>query len=692
MNNFSLQYPLWFIIFCLLAGLLYATLLYFKEKKFKDHSLLLRILLYVLRFLSVFGISFLLLGPLMKINSEQIKNPSIVIIQDASSSTKDFQQEGILDELNTELSKDFQVDSYHFDESIKEGLTDTIEGPITNISKVFEFLDETYANQNLGAIIMSTDGIFNEGQNPIYQNTNLTAPIYFIAQGDTTQKKDISIKQLYHNKIAYLGDKFVVQADIQAYNYKNTNTNISVYKRANGTRTLIEKKPIQISSANYFSTYSFEVPADQIGIVKYEIEISGRTGEFSNANNKRDFFIDILDARQKILILADAPHPDVAALKNIINSNKNYEVKSAFAQKDVQNLAEYDLVIFHNLPSVKNNITSELGILNNLKKPRIFVAGTQISIPAFNQAQNVLNLSANTTSTNEVQANVKDAFKLFEQSDDLKNELKKYPPMKAMFGEFEADPNSSVLLTQKIGNVVTDYPLLALRNQGGIREAVLAAEGIWNWRLYNYLQDNNFELINELISKTIQYITIKEDKRKFRVSSAENIYKTFDRIAFDAELYNDSYEKVNDVDAFLVVKNQDGIEFNYTFSKIADFYQIDAGSLPAGNYTFEGNVNYNGKQLISTGKFNVQDVQLELSNTRADHGLLNALNEKYGGSLFYQPGSNDILDQIKTQNRLKPIVYNSTKTESALNLKWIMYLLIGLLFLEWFIRRFLGSY
>ncbi len=683
---------MWFVVFCLLAGFFYATFLYYREHKFNDHHPIWKILLYVLRFLSIAGISFLLLGPLMKLNSEQIKNPTIVMMQDASSSVQSDAKTEFLKTLQQELSSTFQLDAYHFDDAVQEGLTDSLDGPVTNLSKAFEFLDETYANQNLGALIISTDGIFNEGQNPIYQNTNITAPIYFIAQGDTTQKKDISIKQLYHNKIAYLGDKFVVQADVQAYNFNNTNTSVALYKRTNGSRKLIEKKPIRIASSNYFSTFSFEVPADQVGIVKYEIEIQNRSGEYSVANNSRSFFIDVLDARQKILILADAPHPDIAALKTIITSNKNYEVKSAFAQKDSPNLADYDLVILHNLPSSKHSIQSELERLNSLKKPRMFIAGTQISIPSFNQAQNVCRLTANTSSVNEVQAHVKDAFKLFEQSDALKNEVAKFPPLKSMFGEYEADPNASTLLTQKIGNVTTDYSLLSIRNQSGIREAVITGEGIWNWRLYNYLQYNNFDLINELMTKTIQYITIKEDKRKFRVSSAENIYKTFDRIAFDAELYNDSYEKVNDVDAFLSVKNSDGQEYNYTFSKIADFYQIDAGSLPAGNYSFQGTVNYNGKQLNSSGKFSVQDILLEQSNTRADHALLNGLNEKYGGQLWYDTDAEKLLEMIKSESPLKPIIYNTSKTESALNLRWILFLLIGLLFVEWFVRRFLGSY
>lgn len=650
-------------------------------------------LLAALRFLSIFAISFLLLGPLLKLTNEEIKNPTVVIFQDASSSVdSEIEIAEKLRQLDVELGKEFQVETYHYDNLIHEGLTDSIDGGATNMSQVFDFIDETYANQNLGAIIISSDGIYNEGQSPIYQRTNITSPVYFLAQGDTTQKKDISIKQIYHNKIAYLGDKFVVQADIQAYNFNASNTNINLYREQGGKRILVDKQAFSIQGERFFNTLSFEVPADQVGIVKYILSIDQRTGEFTTRNNSASFFVDILDARQKILLLGNSPHPDIAAIKKMIESNKNYEVEVSFAKDAPTNAADYDLVIFHNLPSDKYKITEILANLNKLNKPRMFIAGTQIDIPSFNRAQQAIKIRANTRSTNEVQGTLVEGFNVFEINQEIKNIAEDYPPLIAKFGDFQVDPSSRVLMNQKIGDIVTEYPLWVLRNQSDLREAVIAGEGIWQWRLYNYLQRNHFNEINELFSKTIQFVTIKEDKRKFRVSSASNVYKTYDKVRFDAELYNDTYEKVNEADAFLTIKNQEGKDFDYTFSKVSDFYQLDAGSLPAGNYSFSGTTTYNGKPFTSAGKFSVEDVQLELVNTTANHSLLRNINAKYGGQVFYQESTTEIVNALKDQSTLKPIIYSTIKTESALNLKWILFLLIGILFVEWFARRLLGTY
>lgn len=642
-----------------------------------------------LRFLAVSGIAFLLLGPLLKVNNNQVKNPVVVLMQDNSESLGS--NPSILKDLENKLSTDYQTDAFHFSTDIEPELTDSLIGPSTNLSNVFEFVDETYANQNLGAIVIETDGIFNEGQNPIYQNTGFSAPVYFIAKGDTTQKRDIKINQVYHNNIAYLGDKFIVNVDLSSYNFSATQATVKLKKLSSSGKT-IDTQKINIDKKNFFTSLSFEVPADETGIIPFQVEVSTKNNEFSTANNYRKFFVDILDARQKILVLANAPHPDLAALKKSISTNKNYEVDIETVDKYEKNLANYDLIVFHNLPSKKHSIDAELSLLNSRNKPRLFIAGTQVELNAFNKAQDLVKITANTNSNNLVQAFNTTGFKLWQQSDELKDLVKYFPPLTTKFGNFESSPNASVLLNQKIGDLETDYPIWLLMNQGGRKEAVIAGEGLWNWRLFNYLQNNRFDEFDELIGKTIQYVTIKEDKRKFRVSASNNLYKSYDRVVFTAELYNDSYEKINSADAKLTVSNQDGKNYDFTFSKINDYYEFDAGTFPTGNYTFKGVANFNGKALEAIGKFSVQDVKLELANTTADHNLLRNLVEKYGGKMFYGTDSEAIYSEIASSKNLKPVVYNSLKTESALNLKWIMFILIGLLFLEWFFRRLLGKY
>jgi len=199
------------------------------------------------------------------------------------------------------------------------------------------------------------------------------------------------------------------------------------------------------------------------------------------------------------------------------------------------------------------------------------------------------------------------------------------------------------------------------------------------------------DIFEEILGKSIQYLTLKEDKRKFRISLDKNIFNENESINFDAELYNNSYELINDPDATLTITNSEGKDFNYTFSKTSNAYTIRDKVFPVGNYNFRGTVNNAGEQLTYNGKFSVQPIQLEVFETTADHGVLKLLSEKYGGQLVFPNNINAIAETLK-ENPIKPVVYSTSKTRSILNLRWIFFGLLGLLILEWFIRRYFGAY
>ena len=356
-------------------------------------------------------------------------------------------------------------------------------------------------------------------------------------------------------------------------------------------------------------------------------------------------------------------------------------------------MAAFDFVVLHQLPSRTNSASGVLNTLSTRKIPTLFIAGTQTDFSQFTRVQPLVNITADQKNTNDVQATFAKDFSLFTLDDRLVQELPNFAPLLAPFGDFKENPNADVLLFQRIGKIDTQYPLLLFGEQNGVKRGVLCAEGIWKWRLFDYLQNENHELFDLLLGKTIQYLTLKEDKRKFRISLDKNIFNENEPIYFDAELYNESYELINEPDVTLTIQNEKGDEFKFTFNKTNNrSYTLNAGYFPVGNYTFHAEVMSSGQQLSYDGQFSVQPIQLELYETTADHRVLRLLSEKYGGELVYPAQLSSIADKIKEKGSVLPVVYETTKTRSVINLKWIFFLLMGLLTLEWFIRRYFGSY
>lgn len=699
MANLTFQYPVWFVLLCVLLGAAYALVLYFRDKTFHEQSERLNWILGVVRFITVTLLSLLLLSPLLKSVVTESKKPVIILAQDQSESIgaemndqarANYQQS--FENLAQELARDYEVQQYSFGSEVREGVDFTFTDKVTNISKMLTNIYDLYSNQNLGAVILATDGVYNEGSNPLYLNTLLTAPIYTVALGDTTVKKDIVLKRVFYNKIAYLGDKFTVQVDVAAQNSTGVNTNLSVYKVEGNNSRKLQQTPINIDRNDFFTTREIVLDANQSGVQRYRVVVEPVSGEASNANNSKDIFIDVLDARQKILIVANSPHPDVTALRQSINANKNYQVELAYANDIKVNVADFDFVILHQLPSRINNASGVLNTLRNQRIPRLFIAGMQTNFSQLNQVQSLMTIQANGNSSNDVQARPVPGFNNFTLSNELLQDLPNFPPLIAPFGEFQAAPDAAVLLTQRIGKVDTRFPLLVLGEEAGVKVGVLAGEGIWKWRLFDFLQNQNHEIFDELLGKSVQFLSLKEDKRKFRVTPAKNIFNENEQVLFDAELYNDNYELVNDPDARIIITNSDGKDFDFTFNKSGRAYTLNAGIFPVGNYTFRASVTNAGQNLTATGQFSVQPVQLELFETTANHNLLRLLSEQYGGAMVYPNNIEQITELIKNKGTVKPVIYETAKTRAVINLKWIFFLLLFLLTGEWFLRRYFGAY
>jgi hypothetical protein len=699
MESLSFSFPTWYILLCALLGAVLTAVLYVRSNTLQDQPQWIRALLAGLRFLSIFLISLFLLSPLLRSTQLDTQKPTVVIAQDVSESIStewsgedEAGYESQLRGFENELTGDYNVDVLSFGSSTRPEFDTSFSDKVTNISNALDLIKNQYAGTNLGAVVLATDGIFNEGSNPLYASTGLAVPVYTVALGDTTPRRDLILKRAFHNRIAYLNDKFSVQLDIAARNLAGSSSLLSVYKVEQSGARKLQEQPLRITGNDFFETVEIVLDADQPGVQRFRFVLQQVNGEVSVQNNSKDIFVDVLDARQKILILADNPHPDLTAMRQSIRTNKNYEVEVAFLDDWNGNTADYDLVILHQLPGRSASVSNVLNTLDENRTPRFFILGSQTDYNRINAVQSLLGVQANPRNTNDVQGQLNPTFNLFNTQDNLGQDLLAYPPLSAAFGEFTDSGNGQVLLYQRIRKIDTQFPLLMLGNENGTKSGVLTAEGIWKWRLFDYLQNQSHEQFDVFFTKVIQYLSVKEDKRKFRVSVSANILDENEQVFFDAELYNNSYELINGPDVRMEITDDEGNTYDFTFNKTDRAYRLNAGTLPVGNYRFEASVTYNGEQFTYDGQFSVQPIQLELYETTADHGVLRLLSNRTGGRLVYPDQLQVLADSIRAEENIKPVIYQTSRTRSAINLRWLFLPILLLLVVEWGLRRYFGSY
>lgn len=692
------HYSLWWIIPIIIVSFGVSLFLYHYFKGSKSFTPNQRILLFALRFLGVFLSLFLFLFPSIKIKDNVVQKPVIIIAQDNSSSilmNKDslFYKTKLLEDirqLSKDLKTDYDIKLISFGNQAKEiddiNKIDYKDGA-TDISELLQKVSDNYSNNNLSALVLCSDGIVNRGKSPLNLVQNFNCPVFTLAMGDTTVKKDIAITEVRYNRIAYLNNKFPLEIVLLSKKAKGSNSVLRVEK--DGVKLFEEK--FFIDNDTYSKQFNTILNADKTGIQRYRISVQTIDNEHSTANNIRDIFVEILDGRQKVLLLANSPSPDISAIKQAIENNENYEVESMLFSKfdKYKSIKEYNIAILHQIPSTNSEHRKLIEILKKEDIPILYIIGGQTDMSYFNTIQKGLQITQTKTSLNQVTPILNQNFTLFAISKQTQDLLNQFPPLQSPFGRYNISPNLQSLMFQKAGTISTEYPLICFTNSNSERTGIIAGEGFWRWRMQNYLINQTHSEADEIINKSIQYLASRVNKSRFRVI-CNNVFAENEPVLMDAELYNESYELVNTPEVKLAITDSKGKKYPFIFSKTINSYHLNAGVFPSGKYTYNASTQYGGTTFIANGVFYISTQNLESINLVADHNLLYNISNHSSAKMIYPTQIKELKDLIKERKDIKPLITQTITNKSLIDQWWYLALIILLFGAEWFLRKYWG--
>jgi hypothetical protein len=690
MQDFQFLFTLspWFILLCLLAGVVYAWLLYKPASK-QPWSGLKNNLLFGLRFVLISLLCLLLLGPYVKQLKRTYEEPTLVVAIDNSLSLAEVYdsaqlagisariqalQESLAPKAQIELrtlSQPTQADSIRFTEKS------------TNLSQLLSSVRAEYENRNLAGMVVLSDGIYNRGTSPEYSPTGF--PVYTVGLGDTIPKKDLNLRTLYYNKVAYQGNKFRILAELEQTGFEGQSVSLSVLQ--NGR--VLQRKKLQLRARKPLYEEEFILEADKEGLQHYVVQVSEQEEEFTYSNNTRHAYIEVVEGREKILIAAPAPHPDIKAIRAAIEKNQNYQVSLYIPGLTEFETEKYDLVILHQLPSVRN--VPRLQEVLESSSAHWYILGRQTNLSAFNQLNPLVAVQQQSQEFDPVFPVYNPAFSLFTYDASLVERLSRFPPVLVPFGQLSLKGEASILLNQQVGSIKTQRPLLLMQTQGKEKSAVMLGEGMWQWRLQAYAQDGEFTAFDELIQKTVQLLSAKEDRRKFRVYPlSREVYDT-EGVILETEVYNQVYERIWGQQVALELTDEEGESRSYTYVNTQSNPRFSISQLPQGVYSYQASTSVEGEQLTSSGEFTVNELQLESLNLTANFELLRQLASQSGGS-FYPFDELDQLEQDLNSKEMKSTIYAEEDYLPIIDLEWLFFVLLLLISTEWFIRKYSGSY
>ena len=675
------------LVFAILATAI-SILTYFKNRGNADLNPLQIRVLAILRSVGFLLCLFLLLKPIL-VSKKQIKEkPVIVLATDNSQSLKEFSSQlfNSVKQIKNELNDKFEIDNWTF--GTNAGISDSLNFTATksDYSELLSNVSNQYINKNVGALIILGDGIFNTGQNPLNQASSLNFSIYSVGYGDTVSIPDIRISDVKHNPSVFINNYFSIEADIHFEMLKNQTARIEL---SNGNK-LIESRSIAIPDNNFFATETFRVQATNKGLQNYKINIFPLEQETNKANNSREFTIEVIETKHKILIISDGPHPDIGAMKEVLEGFSNFEVTLAYGNSAPDNLNSFDLFVLYQLPSQINFNNKALLTAAYSTKPLLIIVGKKTSLPYLNNLQ--LGISSRTAiELNESQVTINKDFSLFKIENEYADMLESFPPLYVPYTNFTFSTELQTLGYQKIKGIKTVNPMFVMGEMKERKIGFLIGEGIWRWRIFDFSINHQYKTVNELIYKIFNYLCIKENEENFRLSYSP-VYSENEDVTIGAELYNDSFELINSPEASLVLKKDSTTEFHFVFDKMNSQYQLNLGRPEAGIYQMEASVVLGEKEYRKKGTFSLISLNLEEQQTVANHHILYQLAYETGGKFFTPDNLNQLFSEIESNEKIKTGKFVRFNQSELLNAKWLFVIIILIFSLEWFLRKYWGIY
>ncbi|WP_229969404.1 VWA domain-containing protein [Pontibacter harenae] len=676
---------------CIAAGILYAWLLYSKRTPWPKS---INYCLAFLRFLVVSILSFLLLGPLVRYINNTSQEPTIVFALDNSQSvslfTDSVQLQQTKEGLRNLLSA-LQDKGYHTDvrllasEQTPQEISQVqFTAQTSNLSQLLKDVQQDYADQNLAGVVLLSDGIVNQGMSPTYANYNFT--LYPVAVGDTVPKKDVILTSLRYNKVNYSGNRFPLQVELQQEGFGGASATILL--KENG-RT-IDRKTVNLKPNQPVQQVPFQIMAGGLGKRHYEVQVVPLQGEFTELNNTKHAYIDIVKGKIKVLVAAASPHPDIKALRAAIESNENYETDLFIPGLTQLKQQDYDVAVLHQLPGRVSGGEAAMNLVRQKNLPALFILGPQSDLADFNRLGVGITVNAS-GQTDEVTSTTNPSFSNFQLPEEALERLQQYPPAQVPYGDYRLAPNTQAVLYQQVGRVRTNKPLLAVQTAGDNRNATLLASGTWQWRITEAANHEQPAVYDKLITNLIQLLSAPRNKKRLNVYPSQEEYTSAEEIRFVSETYNEALEPIYGQNISLKIAGEDSISRNFNFANGENQTGVNIGSLPGGRYTYTASARIDGRLQQDKGEFVVEELQLEALNAVADHNLLFQLANNTGSKLYF-PNQLQQLQEDVLNAEHKSVIYSSEELSDLVDMKWLFFLILGLICIEWSVRKYNGSY
>lgn len=657
-----------------------------------------------LRTFVYFILLLLLANPFIETEKTFYEPTNILVLLDNSASTqidkKIYQGSNsytqLLQELDFTNDTDVNYQFYKVGRQVEQTEIDslTFDEDQTDLTSGIEVIR---ANQNdANAAVLISDGIYTTGINPIYGTSNIDIPIFSIGLGDTTFQKDVLVSSISTNSSGYLNSTQSVTAMINAKGFEGSSIPVHLKK---GNEILSEKVTVP-KIRNSSQEVIFDLMLEQEGLQQYEIYVPSLSEEWTSANNKQRFTVDVRDAKQQILSLALEVHPDVRFVRSLLSADQNAELINRtwlkgdnFIEGDFSSLTDsLDLAVVHGYPSsgLPAEVRKKLDMIGN-DIPLIVVASPRFSHQQFEQ--DVMDLPVNVTGN----------LDYGQISLRLHPETPGHPITELPAVTFDQLPNlmgpieninpvsyADMILSSSYRGEFIQNPVVVARELGNKRHLFVTS---YNW--YRLQQDQNPEtqaFAKQLWENMISWTATDPENELLDVQPQQDSFSGAEPVVIEAYLKNERGQNESEANITISI-NHDTLDNRMYSMENRDngSYRLSIPPMPEGIYSYEATAQ-KGERTLDTerGEFSVSASNAEYVDIERNEQLLRQTAQNTGGQ--YVPF--DSVDGFWNQLEKNQLLDRQEQVETNYfylyqHVGWFI-LVIILLCSEWILRKYVS--
>lgn len=559
----------------------------------------------------------------------------------------------------------------------------------TNLTGTIESISKSFEDRKISSINIISDGLINKGGNPFSAIMQTNAMVNYYLTGDTIQRNDLSVKNVFFNKTSYAGSNTQILAEINSYNY-DKDVKINLFE----DDIKIQDKDIKVSKELNQYNVRFDIKSGNEGIKKYKIEIAREPDELTEKNNSEEFFINYISNKFKILVISGNPSPDFAYLKGTIQSTENLEA-SFFTQKaagvfyegQIPSMEGFNILLLINFPDAATdvNFLEKLnGELGNINLPVFFITGSNTDYERLKIIENYLPFTISDSKGTEEKASIKFINDISQNKINVFNFGKSINNIPEIFiPGITVTPKSGVQTILYSGKL--SKPVLFYSESEKIKAASLLGYGFYKWRL-NSSNTESKELLGNILKGITINIGDKEKSKKITINTEEQEFSPYEEIKINGTI-NLSNPNGSESVKLQIYNNNISKEVQVTKSSVNSFFANIIG-MQNGEYYIKCTLFENGTETGNDiKKILVKESNREFKETVADAKLLNELSNKTGGSRITNDNINEIKDKIYNKNQTDETITNSDSKLFLNSSIFILALMIVIFAIEWFLRK-----